>query len=206
MSYRKSNNYCVGVNTISTIKHFDLQRKPSSTQFYFTLYCSSSVDLPINADMLLKKENKYLIKCNKCLHKFDKVEYFWKTIHYATSPQMQDKHWRCTKHDLKACKLIFLSQRISLWSKQVFSDVRLLLFDLHVVLTGCIVTAHFEKLRTLNFFFQIEFNFVPSQCSLKTIFLSALISAILTYTEKISKIKFCMARFKNFKDNYYFWI
>ena len=91
MSYRKSNNYCVGVNTTSTIKHFDLQRKPSSTQFYFILYCSSSVDLPINADMLFKKENKYLIKCNKCLHKFDKVEYFKKSIHYATSPPLKIK-------------------------------------------------------------------------------------------------------------------
>ena len=77
--------------------------------------------------------------------------------------KMQDKQWRCTKHDLKACKLIVLSQRISLWSKQVFSDVRLLLFVLHVVLTGCIRVLLLRAIQVIIIkevnpdFFQTEY-------------------------------------------------
>ena len=48
-------NYCVSVNTISTIKHFDLHRKPSSTQFYFIF-------------ILLK----FCRSTNQCRHAFKK--------------------------------------------------------------------------------------------------------------------------------------
>ena len=117
-----------------------------------------------------------------------RLNIFKKSIQYATLPplkiKMQDKHWRCTKQDLKACKQIVLSQRISLWSKQVFSDVRLLLFVLHVVLTGCIRVL---LLRAIQVIIIIEVNpdFFQSEYCLQRIWkksVASVFSANVTLT------------------------
>lgn len=110
---------------------------------------------------------KYFLKINSSLnltkygHKFD---IYLVQLLPLKKIKMQDKHWRCTKQDLKACKQIVLSQRISLWSKQVFSDVRLLLFVLHVVLTGCIRVLLLRAIQVIIIkevnpdFFQTEYR------------------------------------------------